>query len=191
MDSQCQLQREIDAVLHARVVIPAARETGRSWDRPDVEQDAWVALLKEMRRARVGTVRHAAYLVRYRLIDGLRREGPLNRGQVRDNRAAEDAGQQIPFPFPHGLGDYDVQAPGNAFDEVDAALDTASDTARVRAAVARLLSPRDGTAFLEHYLEGRTLVDIARQWQVTESRVCQVMKASTRRLRAELVIHPG
>jgi RNA polymerase sigma factor (sigma-70 family) len=81
-----------------------------------------------------------------------------------------------------GLDDTD---PPSYTPEFDAAIDEETQAKRVHVAINRL-KPKIGRVVRQHYIDGKRLVDVARELEVCDSRVSQMARTGLLRLRMEL-----
>jgi RNA polymerase sigma factor FliA len=143
------------------------------------------------------------------ILDALRAEDHLSRRDRRRGREADHAEDKLRARLKRELTPDEVHSARNgvertlphsqifvALDEADggsanedasafARLSSAEDLARLRAAVARL-SARDQTVLSLYYEEELTYREIGQVLSVTESRICQILRALQKKLREEL-----
>lgn len=155
---------------------------------PDVDSDALLGLLKACRS--FDPSRGAAFKtyltqrVRGEVLDGLRDRGPLTRADLERVKA----GVEVPFQERVSLEALREEVGFDAVDDDTSLLELAREAALRRRVDALFryaslaLAPREYEALVRHYRDGERLKAIGESWSVSESRVCQILKAAEARL---------
>jgi RNA polymerase sigma factor (sigma-70 family) len=159
----------------------------------ELKQECWVAVTLVFQET---DMRSKPYLIRatqYRVIDVLRRHGPLTRRQSLENRADREAGREVTHHTPFSLEemaevdesrmrrmDLPYEEPG--YERIENQV-TAK---QVWDLVERNLDSRYKLVLTLYYREKWTLARIGDLLDITESRVCQMVKSITINARALL-----
>lgn len=165
----------------------------RANERDDMLSDALLAAAVNLPRWRPdGGVELQSFLyqrMRWGIIDGIRARAPIGRDSYQRGVREKDrpVWQRAPLSLEAMVEWSEVDRPDSLFPDREA--EHAFDAAEASAAVAELLPTLKGRqreVITRIYLDGQTGVEVAADWGVTESRVCQIRGDAMKRLRKTL-----